>query len=86
MQQISDETHQRYERMAEQLALMPEVIARLLFAHGADANGRCRGCTRGGTGYPVAEHPCALHRLALMALAVRKRRTPAPATRGIAAR
>jgi hypothetical protein len=74
VQPISTETHRRYERMAEQLALMPDVIARLLVAHGADASGRCRGCTRGGTGYPAAKHPCALHRLALMALAVRKQR------------
>lgn len=86
MQPIDFETHRQYERLAEQLALMPDVIARLLLGHTADVNGRCRGCTRGGTGYPAAEHPCALHRLALMALVVRKRRELPTTVRVIAAR
>jgi hypothetical protein len=73
MQTVSTATHAEYVRLAGQLAVMPDVIARLLVDHTADSAGRCRGCTRGGTGYPAAAHPCSLHRLALMALDVRRR-------------
>ncbi|OZM81204.1 hypothetical protein [Pseudonocardia sp. MH-G8] len=73
MATISSTEQSQYERLAEQLALMPETVARLLVDHAADDTGRCVGCTRPGTGYPARVHPCTLHRLALMALAVRRR-------------
>jgi hypothetical protein len=57
-----------YQRFVEQLAQMPDVITQLLRDHEADRTGRCRGCTRGGTGYPVAAYPCSLARLARAAL------------------
>jgi hypothetical protein len=72
MRTVSSTTHAEYERLAEQLALMPDVIAKLVTDHVADSTG-CLGCTRGGTGHPHVSRPCALHRLALMALSVRKR-------------
>ena len=61
-----------YESLIEQLAFMPDVIMQLLRDHEPDATGRCRGCTRGGTGYPSASHPCALARLARAALEIRQ--------------
>jgi hypothetical protein len=42
------------------LAPMPEVWQRLLGLHLADASGRCRACTRAGTGIPGAAWPCAI--------------------------
>jgi hypothetical protein len=70
---ISSDTPTAFERLADVLALMPDVIARLLTDHTSDSTGRCRGCTRPGTGYPAAVHPCTLHRLATMALIARTR-------------
>lgn len=56
-----------YQRFAEQLAQMPDVITQLLAAHTSDSTGRCVGCTRPGTGYPAATSPCALRQLAELA-------------------
>jgi hypothetical protein len=46
---------------AGELAGMPEIVHRLLLLHVADSLGRCRACTRPGTGKPAAAWPCALH-------------------------
>ncbi len=61
-----------YERVVEQLAQMPDVIGRLLHDHEADSTGRCRGCTKPGTGYRVVAYPCPLARLARAALQIRQ--------------
>jgi hypothetical protein len=76
---ITSETYGIYERCAEELALMPDVIARLIVGHGPDGDGWCMGCRRAGSGYPAVEHPCPLHQLAMMALDVRRRRRQAVA-------
>jgi hypothetical protein len=68
------ETYRAYERIADQLALMPQVIARLIVEHADDGTGYCAKCRQGGTGTAAVEHPCSLHQLALMALTVRKQR------------
>jgi hypothetical protein len=46
------EGEESYERVVAQLAQMPDVIAQLLRHHEAEADGkgRCRACTKGGTG------------------------------------
>ncbi|MGI5129083.1 hypothetical protein ACQEVB_19920 [Pseudonocardia sp. CA-107938] len=46
--------------LAEALAAQPEVVARLLADHVPDEKGRCRGCTRPGTGTPMGWWPCTL--------------------------
>ena len=74
MATIDSETFKAYERLADQLALMPELIARLIVQHADDGTGYCAACRRAGTGTAAVEHPCSLHQLALMALTVRKRR------------
>lgn len=45
---------------AVELAPMAEMWGRLLAEHRPDADGRCRCCTRGGTGIPSIAWPCAL--------------------------
>jgi hypothetical protein len=61
-----------YERVVDQLALMPDVISQLLRDHESDSSGRCQGCTKGGTGYPSAVYPCPLACLARAALEIRQ--------------
>lgn len=73
METLSTGTFTEYERSAAALALMPDTVARLLVKHARDSVGRRQGCTKPGTGYPVASHPFALHQLAVMALAARER-------------
>jgi hypothetical protein len=46
--------------MALALAPMPELCQRLLGLHVTDGSGRCRACTRAGTGIPAAAWPCAI--------------------------
>jgi hypothetical protein len=48
------------QAMALALAPMPELCERLLGLHVADGSGRCRACTRAGTGIPAAAWPCAI--------------------------
>jgi hypothetical protein len=64
-----------YQRLVEQLAQMPHVVTKLLHDHESDSTGRCRGCTRGGTGYLAATYPCSLAHLARAALEYRQRST-----------
>jgi hypothetical protein len=59
--------------VADQLALMPETIARLIVEHTPNGDGYCRKCTRPGYGTPVVQHPCSVAALAIAALDVRKR-------------
>jgi hypothetical protein len=68
------EGEESYERVVAQLAQMPDVIAQLLRHHEAEADGkgRCRGCTKGGTGLRVVTYPCPLARLACAALEIRQ--------------
>jgi hypothetical protein len=66
------EGEESYERVVAQLAQMPDVIAQLLRDHEADGEGRCRGCTKGGTGLRVVAYPCPLARLARGALEIRQ--------------
>jgi hypothetical protein len=51
------EGEQSYERVVAQLAHMPDVIAQLLRDHEADSTGRCRGCTKPGTGIRIGHVP-----------------------------
>jgi hypothetical protein len=61
-----------YRRVVAQLAQMPDVIGQLLQDHEADSTGRCRACTKSGTGYRVTAYPCPLARLARAALEIRQ--------------
>jgi hypothetical protein len=70
---VDDDSAAEFQRVAEALAHMPALIARLLAEHAPDGDGNCRKCGRPGYGTPVVEHPCALAALAFAALAVRKR-------------
>jgi hypothetical protein len=50
-------------------ALVPlvDLWQRLLTVHRPDAAGRCRSCTKGGTGLSAIPWPCSLHGLAELA-------------------
>ena len=47
--------------VARELAGLPGVAQRLLALHVPDGRGKCRACTRPGTGLPGAPWPCPLH-------------------------
>jgi hypothetical protein len=51
-------------RVATELAPMVEVWQRLLAQHVPDRAGRCRTCTKGGTGLPTTPWPCVIHTIA----------------------
>ncbi|GAA1327259.1 hypothetical protein [Pseudonocardia xinjiangensis] len=55
------------QRVAVELAPMVEVWQRLLADHVPDGAGRCRTCTKGGTGLPSSPWPCSIHGIADMA-------------------
>ena len=55
------------ERVAAELAPMVEVWQRLLAQHVPDRAGRCRTCTKGGTGLPSTPWPCVIHGIADLA-------------------
>ena len=54
-------------RVAAELAPMVEVWQRLLAQHVPDRAGRCRTCTKGGTGLPSTPWPCVIHGIADLA-------------------
>lgn len=54
-------------RLAVELAPMVDVWQRMLHQHVPDGTGRCRTCTKGGTGVPSARWPCSLHGVADLA-------------------
>ncbi|MFC4944482.1 hypothetical protein [Pseudonocardia sp. GCM10023141] len=54
-------------RLAAELAPMVDVWQRLLTLHQPDRNGRCRMCTKGGTGLPSSPWPCSIHGIAELA-------------------
>ena len=54
-------------RLAAELAPMVDVWQRLLEEHTADPAGRCRTCTKGGTGLPTTRWPCSIHGIADLA-------------------
>jgi phosphodiesterase/alkaline phosphatase D-like protein len=56
-----------HERVAAELAPMVEVWQRLLAEHVPDRGGRCRTCTKGGTGLPSTSWPCSIRGIAEMA-------------------
>jgi hypothetical protein len=55
------------QRVAAELAPMVEVWQRLLAQHVPDRAGRCRTCTKGGTGLPSTPWPCVIHGIAALA-------------------
>lgn len=54
-------------RLAAELAPMVGVWQRLLVQHVPDRGGRCRTCTKGGTGLPSTPWPCSIHGIADLA-------------------
>ena len=54
-------------QLAAELAPMVDVWRRLLAQHVPDRAGRCRTCTKGGTGLPAVPWPCSLHVVADLA-------------------
>lgn len=46
---------------------MVDLWQRLLAQHTPDLAGRCRTCTKGGTGLPSTDWPCVLHGVADLA-------------------
>lgn len=54
-------------RLAAELAPMVDVWQRLLSQHLPDVAGRCRTCTKGGTGLPSIRWPCSIHGIAELA-------------------
>jgi hypothetical protein len=54
-------------RLAAELAPMVDVWQRLLDQHLPDRAGRCRTCTKGGTGLPSTRWPCSIHGIADLA-------------------
>jgi hypothetical protein len=64
------------EGIAQELAGLPGIVARLLAVHVPDSQGRCRGCTTGGTGVPGAAWPCSLHFYATAAQEIHRQRHP----------
>lgn len=64
-----------WHTFTEVLAVMPDVVDRLLTDHVPDPDsGRCRACTVGGTGLPGKPWPCSVHALAAAALVASVRR------------
>jgi hypothetical protein len=63
----SDDGVPEQQRVADELAPMVEVWQRLLAQHVPDRAGRCRTCTKGGTGLPTTPWPCVIHGIADMA-------------------
>jgi hypothetical protein len=65
--------------LALALVPMPDLWDRLLDLHtGEGATGRCRACTRPGTGLPGAPWPCAIHIVATQARTRARRQAPGP--------
>jgi hypothetical protein len=56
-----------HHRVAAELASMVDVWQRLLAEHVPDRAGRCRTCTKGGTGLPSTPWPCSIRGIAEMA-------------------
>jgi hypothetical protein len=56
-----------HHRVAAELAPMVDVWQRLLADHVPDPSGRCRTCTKGGTGLPSTSWPCSIRGIAEMA-------------------
>jgi hypothetical protein len=54
-------------RLAAELAPMVAVWERLIAQHIPNHSGRCRKCTKGGTGLPSTPWPCTVYGIAEMA-------------------
>jgi len=63
----TDDSVPEQQRVADELAPMVEVWQRLLAQHVPDRAGRCRTCTKGGTGLRTTPWPCVIHGIADMA-------------------
>jgi hypothetical protein len=61
----ADPVHMR--RLAAELAPMVAVWERLIDQHTPNRSGRCRKCTKGGTGLPSTPWPCSVYGVAEMA-------------------
>jgi hypothetical protein len=55
-----------WSELIDELAQMPDAVARLRAEHVDDGTGRCRECTTPGRGTPWVLHPCALATLVRM--------------------
>jgi hypothetical protein len=55
------------QQLAAELAPMVDLWRKLLSQHVPDRAGRCRTCTKGGTGLPAVPWPCSLHAAADLA-------------------
>lgn len=71
-----------WKATAEVLSHMPAVYQRLLAVHVDAGYGRCRACTRGGTGVPHVPWPCPMHRIATAARGLHHRRVGGEHLRG----
>lgn len=67
-----------WNRVAAQLANMPDVIRQLEVSHQDDGTGHCTGCTTPGRGTRSVRYPCSLASLAAEAKRLRhmERKTP----------
>ena len=54
-------------RLAAELAPMVSVWERMIDQHTPNRSGRCRTCTKGGTGLPSTPWPCSIYGIAEMA-------------------
>jgi hypothetical protein len=64
---IPEEPTSEMWQLAVELAPMVDVWQRLLAQHVPDRSGRCRTCTKGGTGLPALSWPCSIHGVADLA-------------------
>ena len=65
----------QWRHLAEVLAVMPDVVVRLLRDHETRPDGMCATCTQGGTGLHVTPWPCPIRKLALLAGDIRRGRS-----------
>ena len=62
-----DQAPTQLRQTAAQLAPMVDVWERLIDEHIPNRSGRCRKCTKGGTGMPFVPWPCVVYGIAEMA-------------------
>ncbi len=68
--------HDTWHRFARELAIMDNVVARLLAEHVRTDTGLCARCTRPGRGTPMLVWPCPLWTLARTAKSIGGTRRP----------
>lgn len=72
---MSESSPVQWRHLAEVLAAMPDVVAKLLTYHVARPDGFCACCTQGGTGLHCTPWPCPIRKLALLAGDIRRGRS-----------